>query len=53
MVVERAMLVVLPEQMVCAAGVGVTFGLGFTVITTVFAWPTQLPKPAGAVAVTE
>jgi len=39
---DKLIPVVVPEQMDCEAGVGVTFGTGLTVTTTVKVLPTQL-----------
>jgi hypothetical protein len=50
--VDSTMLVADPLQMVCEAGVAVTFGLGLTVITISLLSPIQPPRSAGAVGVT-
>lgn len=39
---DKEILVGFPEQMVCEAGVGVTVGLGFTVIVNVIGVPSQI-----------
>ena len=43
-VVDNPIPVAEPEQIVCEAGVAITFGAGFTVMSTVMAVPLQVPN---------
>jgi len=43
-VVDNPIPVAEPEQIVCEAGVALTFGAGFTVMSTVMAVPLQVPN---------
>jgi len=43
-VVDNPIPVAEPEQIVCEAGVALTFGAGLTVTSTVMAVPLQVPK---------
>ena len=43
-VVDNPIPVAVPEQIVCVAGVALTFGAGSTVMSTVIAVPMQVPK---------
>ena len=43
MLVDRAIAVAVPLQIVCAAGVAIASGVGFTVISTVMAEPVHVP----------